>query len=53
MGGLGGVKNGCKRGHGIATRREQFFCFRGVSGVCVWGGGGGGGDTSSASQDQR
>ena len=36
MGGLGGVKNGCKRGRGIATRREQgFFCFRGVSGV--WG----------------
>ena len=25
VGGLGGVKNGCKRGRGIATRREQVF----------------------------
>ena len=28
LGGLGGVKNGCKKGRGIASRREQvFFLF--------------------------
>ena len=30
MGGLGGVKNGCKRGCGTVTRREQgFFVLEG------------------------
>ena len=44
MGGLGGVKNGCKRGRGIEAR-IGFLCFRGLSGVR--------GETSSASQAQR
>ena len=39
-------KTDVKRGHGIAIRREHFFCIREVFGVR-------GGVTSSASQDQR
>ena len=45
MGGLGGVKNGCKRGVASRIGANRVFCFREVCGVR--------GDTSSASQAQR